>query len=201
MIDTVHIHDKAWDKLFSKYGITLDAKEKVEHSGKKNVAFTAHILTKRNVDALNPEQLAREKDKIVLDIISREAPFVFPGLLELLYVLKKNQVKLALATSATQETALLLAKDLLSYFVVRIFAEDVTKGKPDPEIFLLAAERMSLKISDCVVFEDSENGVEAAKSGGFMCIAKDNNAGQDLSKADLIIREYKVESLEKVLLL
>ena len=201
MVDTVHIHDKAWDKLFSKYGITLDAREKVEHSGKKNVAFITQILTKRNVDTLDSEQLAQEKDKIVLDILFREAPFVFPGLLELLYVLKKNQIKLALATSATQETALLLAKDLLSYFDVKIFAEDVTKGKPDPEIFLLAAERMNLKVSDCVVFEDSENGVEAAKSGGFMCIAKDNNAGQDLSKADLIIKEYEIENLKEILFL
>jgi beta-phosphoglucomutase len=200
MVDTMHIHDKAWERIFLKYGITLDAKEKAKHSGKKNVAFITHILTKRNVDTLNPEQLAKEKDNIVLDMLSREAPSVFPGLPELLEVLKKNQVKLALATSAAQETALLLAKDILSYFDIKIFAEDVTKGKPHPETFLLAAQRMDLKVSDCVVFEDSENGVEAAKSGGFLCIAKDNSAGQDLSKADLVIKGYEVENLKKVLL-
>lgn len=201
MVNTVSMHDRAWKQLFSKYGITLDAREITEHSGKKNVAFAAQILARRDMGTLDPQELSQEKDKIVLDMLSREASPVFPGLLQLLQLLKENQVQLALATSATQETALLLGKDVLLHFDIKVFAEDVTKGKPHPEIFLLAAERMNLKASDCVVFEDTENGVEAAKSGGFLCVAKDNNAGQDLTKADLIITEYEPEDLKNLFLL
>ena len=201
IVNTMKIHDKAWEKVFLKYNVVLDSKEIAEHTGKKNVDFAKQILAKRKIGSLDSKQLAKEKDEVLLDMLFREAPYIFPGMIELLEMLQKNQVKLALATSATQQTALILGKDVLLYFPVKVFAKDVAKGKPDPEIFLLAAKRMNLKVEDCVVFEDSENGIEAAKSGGFMCIAKNNNTSQDLTRADLIIKEYKAESLKKVLLL
>ena len=63
---------------------------------------------------------------------------------------------------------------------------------------MIAAEGLGLKNKNCIVFKDSESGVEAAKRGGFFCVAKENNLGQDLSKADLIIEEYNPPELIKL---
>ena len=57
---------------------------------------------------------------------------------------------------------------------------------------------MHLDALDCVVFEDSESGITAAKSGGFMCVAKDNNQGQNLKKADIVIKEYMAKNLKEI---
>lgn len=199
MVDTARIHDKAWDQLFLQYNIKLSEAEMAEHRGKKNVTFAASILSRRHAEHLKAKDLAKEKDRIVLEALSLKAPAVFPGLIEFLKLLKGKGIKLALATSATKETALLLAQDVLAYFEVAVFAEDTDKGKPDPAIFLLAAERMNLAVLDCMVFEDSENGVEAAKRGGLFCVAKDNRAGQYLTKADLIIAGYGREDVQRAL--
>lgn len=84
----------------------------------------------------------------------------------------------------------------MSYFDAAVFAEDVTNGKPDPEIFFLAASRIGSPVSQCAVFEDAASGVEAAKKGKFPCIiARDNSSGQDLRSASLIIQEYDPPTL------
>ena len=92
MVDTMHIHNTAWVKLFSKYDIALTTKEKAEQSGRINTTFIAQVLNRRSADTLDPQQLAQEKEEIVLDILSREAFFVFPGVLEFLGILKKNKI-------------------------------------------------------------------------------------------------------------
>lgn len=195
LVDTLALHTEAWIKLFSKYGIELSEEEEKEHSGKKNVFFINLVLKRRNKDGLNADILSREKDSIVIDMVRNGPPVVHPGVKELLIMLKNRGTKLALATSATRATAELLAKNLLEMFEVKVFAEDVVHGKPDPEIFLKAAEGLNLSPSECVVFEDAESGVTAAKAGGFYCVAKENHLGQNLNDADLIIEDYEPQEI------
>ncbi len=198
LIDTSALHTKAWIKLFSKYGIELSKEEIEEHSGKKNIFFIELVTGKRNRNNLDAHALSREKDSIVMDIIRNEPPVLQPHAQQLLTMLKAQGTKLALATSATKSTAELLAKDLLEIFEVAVFADDITLSKPNPEIFLLAVQKLNLKPEECVVFEDAESGVRAAKTGGFYCVAKNNHLGQNLTGADLIIEEYKPEELIKL---
>lgn len=197
LVGTIGLHEKAWIELFQKYDITLTDGELKKQSGKKNILFINLVLKGRNRKDLNPRKLSHEKDEIVIEGLRKEPSRYFKGIKQFLKLLGENGIKLALATSATQKTAVLLAGDLIGIFDVKIFAENIHKGKPNPEIFLKAAEMLGMKSSDCIVFEDAESGIEAAKMGGFLCIAKDNNLGQDLSKADFVIKEYNPLELMK----
>lgn len=198
LVNTLDLHTRAWIKLFSKYGIELSEKEKKEHSGKKNVFFIEIVLKRRNAKNLDSYELSREKDAMVIDALRDKPPVLFPGAQELLANLKSKGIKIALATSATKRTAELLARETIEMFEAKVFAEDVSLGKPNPEAFLLASQKLNLGPEDCVVFEDAESGVQAAKAGGFYCVAKDNHLGQNLAGADLIIEEYKPEELIKL---
>ena len=97
---------------------------------------------------------------------------VKPGLYALLAALKADGIKIALATGTSRHIALeyLRRTDTLRYFDAFAFGDQVAHGKPDPEIFLLAANALSAKPKDTAVFEDSVNGLRAARAGGFFSI-------------------------------
>ena len=110
--------------------------------------------------------------------------------------LKSKDFRLAIATSATQELseAILTAVKVPYRKMVYVSGGDVTKKKPDPQIFLIAIQRLGIEAARCVVFEDAPSGVQAAKSAGAKCIAVTNTVpASDLSGADLIC-----DSLEQV---
>ncbi len=95
-----------------------------------------------------------------------------PRLYTLLAALKADGIKIALATGTSRPIALeyLRQTDTLRYFDAFAFGDQVTHGKPDPEIFLLAARALSAAPEDTAVFEDSVNGLKAARAGGFFSI-------------------------------
>lgn len=94
------------------------------------------------------------------------------GLLDLLEKLKANKIKIALATSTTSKSAKRTLKiaGVLDYFDEFVCAEDVENGKPHPEPFLKAAEKLSLKPSECLALEDSFNGIKSARSAGMITV-------------------------------
>jgi len=199
LVDSMLIHTKAWKRVFSESGLSLTDEELLAQSGRKNIEFAEQMIVKRGVDNLDYEEIASLKDRAVNDFLSEKRTPFFTGAEELLDLLKTKNIPLALATSATKNTAYLLAgEEGLSYFQVRVFGEDVSRGKPNPEIFLKAANELGFEPQECIVFEDTLAGVTAAKDGGFFCIAKDNNIGQDLSRADLIIKDYEPGELIKL---
>ncbi len=189
------LHEEAWQGMFADHGITLTTAELQEQSGKKNSAFIKLILERRGRNDLDPHELSKEKDALVIAILLHKPADIYPNVKELLKLLRLNGIKIILATSATRKTGLLLASDLLAYFDAMLFAEDIKHGKPDPDIFLTAATLFQLQPSQCIVFEDARDGVAAAKAGRFFCVARDNGLGQDLSCADAIVTEYHPQEL------
>ncbi len=195
LVFTPALHVNAWKKLFESYGIDLTEPELIEQAGYKNVVFINKVLERRNRNDLVAQKLSDEKDLFVIEILKSEPAVVFDGVEAFLIAIGEKGIKLALATSATKKTALLLGKELIHFFDFMLFAEDVVHGKPDPELFLKAAKGIGVAPEDCIVFEDASTGVAAAKRGGFYCVAKDNKLGQDLSAADLIIDDYEKDKL------
>jgi beta-phosphoglucomutase len=135
------------------------------------------------LDVSTLEKLANEKIRIHanLDHIVN----LFDGVTELLEELQ-GKTKIALATMSNRKVVdkLLPAKRVRDYFDVVVTADDVDKPKPDPEVFLVAAERLGVKPEDCVVVEDSVFGVRAAKAAGMRCIAVSSGvySGEELGK-------------------
>lgn len=130
------------------------------------------------------------RQEYFLKILSEEPLPPFLGVLELMDKAMKNKnFRVAIATSGTLEKsrAVLEAAKVPYRKMVYITGSDVKNKKPDPKLFLLAAERMGIEPADCVVIEDAPNGVQAAKAAGAKCIAVTNSTNAaNLSKADLV---------------
>jgi HAD superfamily hydrolase (TIGR01509 family) len=154
----------------------------------------AHGLT------LTDEQVkeaAKLREKYLIEAIQSEPLPAFPGVLELINgALRRHDFRLAIATSASLELsqAILESAKVPYENMVYVTGSEITSKKPDPELFLVAASRMGIHPTHCVVIEDAPSGVQAAKAAGAKCIAVTNSTVADkLRKADLVC-----DSLEKV---
>jgi HAD superfamily hydrolase (TIGR01509 family) len=143
------------------------------------------------------EKATELRQEYFLKILSEEPLPPFPGVLELIeQAMKREDFKVAIATSSTPEKsrAVLESAKIPYQKMVYITGSDVKNKKPDPELFLLAAERMDIEPAKCVVIEDAPNGVQAAKAAGAKCIAVTNSTdAAKLSEADLVC-----DSLENI---
>jgi HAD superfamily hydrolase (TIGR01509 family) len=110
----------------------------------------------------------------VRDLISKQITIsgwpLKPGVIDGLDALRENQIRCCVATSTEQNEARKRLQKLLHYFEHISSGDEVSKGKPDPELFLLAASRLAVDPKDCVVIEDSEYGAQAALSAGMSCL-------------------------------
>jgi HAD superfamily hydrolase (TIGR01509 family) len=141
--------------------------------------------------------VAEIRERRLAETIRKEGLPAFPGVLDLIHAaLRDGRFRLSIATSATRELseAILTAVKVPFERMAYVSGSDVTKKKPDPQIFLIAIERLGLPAARCVVFEDAPSGVQAAKAAGAKCIAVTNTVpAGELEDADLI-----VDSLERV---
>jgi HAD superfamily hydrolase (TIGR01509 family) len=142
-------------------------------------------------------KVTQVRQEYFLKILSQEPLPPFPGVLELMdKAMKEKNFRVAIATSGTldKSRAVLEAAKVPYRKVIYITGSDVKNKKPDPELFLLAAERIGIEPANCVVIEDAPNGVQAAKAAGAKCIAVTNSTNAaNLSEADLIC-----DSLEQI---
>ncbi len=133
---------------------------------------------------------AELRERYLVGSVRTEGLPAFPGVLKLIQdALKSKDFRLAIATSATQELseAILTAVKVPYHKMVYVSGSDVTRKKPDPQIFQIAIQRLGIEADRCVVFEDAPSGVQAAKSAGAKCVAVTNTVPADqLSGADLI---------------
>jgi HAD superfamily hydrolase (TIGR01509 family) len=145
---------------------------------------------------------AELRERYLVESVRKEGLPAFPGVLKLIKdALKSKDFRLAIATSATQELseAILTAVKVPYRKMVYVSGSDVTTKKPDPQIFLIAIQRLSIEAARCVVFEDAPSGVQAAKSAGAKCIAMTNTVpAEELSGADLICDSLERVDLETV---
>ncbi len=192
--DTTEVHTKAWDLVFHKYDVSMkdvdnDTISKLFGLRLKEIT---EILVKYFKLDVDPKEIDSERSDIFLGLISKELK-ASKGLIELLELLTAKNIKIALATSGVNEYADLVLDKLKirHFFQAIVTGDDVKKGKPDPECFLKAADKLDVEPSDCIVIEDAENGVQAAKAAGMKAIGYQNLSNpyrQDLKKADLVIR-------------
>ena len=128
---------------------------------------------------------------------------ILPGVKQLLDDAKRRAMKLAVASSSPENwvTGHLSRLGLIDYFDAVVTADDVDVTKPDPALFLLAAEKMGVKNEEVIVFEDSSNGVMGAKRAGMVVVAVPNELTRrmDLSEADLYLESLAEIGLDALL--
>ena len=203
IVDTAFYHREAWQEVFGKQGI-LFTEEDFRHSfGQRNDTIIKKVMGEEVApDKLNT--ISTEKEVIFRESI-RQNPRPLPGAIELMAATGQDGLLMALASSAPIENIRLLLEGLGidKYFQSIISAGDVSTGKPDPQVFLLAARRLGVEPGNCIVIEDAVAGVSAAKRAGMHCVAVTNtHPGASLIEADLVISsltEITVKDLKRLL--
>lgn len=199
LVTTDELHFEAWKALADKLGINDFTKaDNVRQRGVSRMASLEVVLEKTDRAFSEEEKLAlaEEKNEIYVRSLSAlsEAD-VLSGANEFIDYLKSKGIKTAVG-SASKNTPLILEKTKLAgKFDAVSCGLDTTKSKPDPEVFLIAAKKLGVAPCDCVVVENSDAGIEAAKTGGMYAIAV--GAAEYNPKADVAIKD--LESLYRAL--
>lgn len=170
IVDSHPVHKRAWKKFLESVGRTVSESQlEFVLDGRKREDILRHFLGE-----LEPEQMVEyglRKERFFRDEAAEVQPI--EGFLDFLRDLQRAQVALAIASSASKSrlTFLLDRLKLKPYFEVVITADEVRHGKPDPAVFLRAAQDLGVRPSELLVFEDAVSGVKAATSVGMACIA------------------------------
>lgn len=196
LIDSEPTHERIEQELFEELGITLTQAEHRRYQGTGSLEMWRSIIEEHALDSEAVSLSKRHRGRFLGYLREGEVPRI-PGILELLSDLRSRGIPLAVASSSTGP----VVRSVLSYtgveelFGVVVSGDEVARSKPAPDIFLLAAERLGLAPERCLVVEDSENGVAAAKAAGMACLGFRNpgSGSPALSGAD-----YRVESAEEL---
>lgn len=190
LVDTEKIQMNALMRVLKKFKIAPNINEVRKYEGALSEELLEDVLKKRGIIGADVKKLAEERRKLALTLISKHNITVFKGARKLISEFKKLNLKIVVATAANRKRSeLILSKTKLDKSIdLLITGSDISKGKPNPEIFLLAAKRLKVYPKECLVIEDSKNGVEAAKSAEMLCVAKDAGTKQNLAKADIVIK-------------
>lgn len=189
IVNTVPLHFNAWKRMFGEYGKNFtfeDYKHKVD--GIPRLDGARAILTDLNKEEL--EEAASKKQGYYLESVDKGEIEIYPSAVDLVKKLKAKKIKVAAASSSKNCKYVLEKARVLDLFDAVVSGGDFKKGKPDPEIFLLAASRLGVSRNEAVVFEDAKLGVVAAKNGNMLCvgIAREEN-NELLKKANLVVRD------------
>lgn len=188
MVDTETMWGQVSHDLAERYGIKFDAAVRVRMMGRNDrdslSAFKEYFQLDTDLD-----ELIRIRRQMVL--ADARLVKMNPGLPELLDLLDRLRIKKVVATSSFREFAqkTLALFDLAGRFDGLVTGDDIKISKPDPEIFLAAARRVSVPPAECLVLEDAQNGVEAARAAGMrvFAIPHDESRHHDFSKADKVL--------------
>ncbi len=196
--NSVPLHFKAWKKMFAEYGVDFsfeDYKNKVD--GRPRIEGAKAILT-----SLSNEELLKASDKkqaYFLEFLETDGVETFPSSVALLKNMKEAKIKLACASSSKNAGSILKKTNLDKMFDINVSGQDFKMGKPHPEIFLAAAQRLDLSPEECTVFEDAASGIQAAINGNFFCVGIDrHNQPELLQGADIIVDDLSETTLEEI---
>jgi beta-phosphoglucomutase len=171
LVSTDELHFRAWKKLAEEIGaIGFNREDNVRQRGVSRMASLEVVLEKCSNTYTEEEkiELAERKNDYYKEMLqSLDEKALLPGAVETLKMLRNNKILTAVG-SASKNAPLILEKAGILPLIDEISCGlDVTKSKPDPEVFLVAAKKLGLDPKDCLVVEDAKAGVEAAKNGGM----------------------------------
>lgn len=171
MIDSERVVYETWQRMMDENGYDYSFEVYLQTIGKRKNEVEK-IYCNRYGSEFPYWDFAEQCHESYLELLRSSGIPTKPGLFELLDFLKENGVKIALATSTSRETATLNLQttDTLRYFDALVCGNDVTNGKPHPEVFLTAAERLGLPPGDCAAYEDSLTGIRSAHDAGMITV-------------------------------
>ncbi|MGV8983322.1 beta-phosphoglucomutase [Clostridium sp.] len=173
VVDTAKYHYLAWKRLASSLGFDFTKEDNERLKGVSRMRSLEILLS---IGKVNPSEekkimMAQEKNSWYVEYISKlDETEILPGVKNFLIELRQNGVKIALGSASKNSMLILNNLNLTSYFDAIVDGNKVLKAKPDPEVFLLGARELKVQPSECVVFEDAQAGIDAAKAANMKVI-------------------------------
>ena len=200
LVSTDRFHYQAWKIIADEEDIYFDSEINHQLRGVARMQSLEIILkgAKRKYSQQEKEALCERKNAFYVELIGTLNPADWlVGSIKLLKDLRNKGVKLALCSSSKNACTILEKLQGNDFFEAIVDGYDITRTKPDPEIFLLAAERLGVEPIECVVFEDAESGIEAAKRAAMRCVGIGNP--NRLSQADITVDNLSALTAEQIL--
>ncbi len=199
IVDTAVYHFQAWRRLANELGFDFTEHQNEQLKGISRMESLELILKWGNVTLTEAEKLAwaTRKNDWYLDLVKLMTPKeVLPGVEKFLTDLREAGIKIALGSASKNSKLILERINMLDYFDAIIDGNNITKGKPDPQVFLMGAEATGSLPTECVVFEDAVAGIQAAKAGGMKAIGV--GAADILTEADFVIAGFEEMTLDRL---
>lgn len=202
LVNNLDVHREAFAEFFRRYGVNRTFDELNRHFGRGNDDIMGDLMPREIVERVGIRELGNQKEAIYREIY---APKIKPqeGLLEFLAESEREGLRSAVGSSGFLANVdfVLDRCDIRRYFDAIVAGDQVTKCKPDPEIYLTAAAKLNLKPSECIVFEDAEAGIEAGKRAGMVVVALATTFPREFlenTDADMIIDDFRDISVERL---
>ncbi len=189
IIDSSKPHEKSWELLALEENLILPSGHFKKSFGMKNEIIIPSVLKWTN-DQKKINLLSFKKEILYREIIAEEGLKPLPGVLELLSSLKHFNIPCAIGSSTPSLNleATMKLLNIEGYFTATVCGDEVENGKPDPEVFTLAAQRIGCKPENCIVIEDAPVGILAAHNGGMKVIAvATTHPNYELKEADIVV--------------
>ncbi len=192
IVSTDDCHYRGWKKMADEEGIYFDRTINERLRGVSRMESLNIILERSEKEYTEEEKtaLATRKNGYYVEFIQALTPNdILPGVMEALSSLKEKGVKIAIGSSSKNTPIILKQIGLSDYFDAVSDGNNISKSKPDPEVFLKAAEFLGMPNIDCAIVEDADAGIEAGKAAGMTTFAVGSAKGGD----------YKLETMKDLL--
>ena len=195
IIDSEPVYFKIDKEMFEELNIAVSFEEHSTYVGTSSQNMWDAIIKKHGIPG-DPGKLMRKEYNLYMDyLVNANDLQPIDGVMELINGLHENNFKLILASSSRMEIIDIILKKfkLSDLFIAKVSGSELAHSKPHPEIFLRSAQLAGSETKECIVIEDSKNGVAAAKAAGMKCIGflNPSSGDQNLNDADRVIQSLK----------
>lgn len=202
IVNTEPLHHKAYHRMFNDVNIEVSNEMYASFTGQSTIEICRQLCNYYELP-LGPNTLVELKRDHFRMLFETDASLsLIDGVLDLIKDYHRNGLKLVLGSSASMENInnIFDRFDLDKYFVAKFSGADLKASKPHPEIFEKSADATGHHRYECLVIEDSTNGIEAAKSAGIFCVGYDSfhSKDQDYSHADMVVSDFRDISYDKM---
>ena len=192
LLDTERIYMKAWKEAAAEMGYVMPD-SLLQKTRAVDAKIAAKIFEEEIGNGFSYQAVRPIRVRIAEEIIERESPILKPGVLELLAFLKDKGIRLAVASSTNTKTTKehLEASGILAPFEAVVGGDQIVKGKPNPDIFLKAAEALGAAPEECIVVEDSPAGIRAGFAAGMKTVLVPDQAAiteETIAMSDKVLK-------------
>lgn len=194
LVDSEPFHIEIEKRQFERNKLIVSAEEHLNYMGMASDVMWRTIVHKHQLNIPVEELIDQNRTESIRYFSELTTIPVMPGLIELLEMLKRKNYPMAVASSSFPEIIELILKktELRDYFRVVVSSQEAGKSKPEPDVFLLAAKKLGVPPTNCIVIEDSFNGIAAAHAANMHCVAYQGPGSnpQQQKEADAVITSF-----------